>query len=182
MSITEELINRSGDKCELCSSTQNLSPLEIYPSDGSLNRAIYICSTCKEQIEDNNKIDENHWNCLHDSMWSETPAVVVISYRMLKKLGWQDQLDMLYLDDDIKKWADDEPADTIQVKDAHGNALISGDSVTILKDLEVKGAGFTAKRGTIVKNIISTPDVEGHVSGRVNGTKIYLKTEFLKKI
>lgn len=180
--MIKKLISRSGDKCELCLSTNDLSVLEVYPSDGSQDRAIYVCSTCKEQIEDKAKINENHWNCLHDSMWSEIPVIAVVSYRMLKKLGWQDQLDMLYLNDEVKAWADDEPVATKQIKDANGNILNAGDSVTILKDLEVKGAGFTAKRGTIVKNITLAPDVMGHVEGRVNGTKIYLKTDFLKKV
>ncbi len=69
----------------------------------------------------------------------------------------------------------------VVVKDANGVTLNAGDSVVILKDLEVKGAGFTAKRGTTVRNITIPQDVEGHIEGRVNGTKIYLKTEFLKK-
>ena len=67
------------------------------------------------------------------------------------------------------------------IKDANGVELKAGDSVVILKDLDVKGAGFTAKRGTTVRNISIPQDVEGHVEGRVNGTKIYLKAEFLKK-
>ena len=53
--------------------------------------------------------------------------------------------------------------------------------MTLIKDLDVKGAGFTAKRGTVVKNIIVGDDPE-HIEGRVNKTKIYLKTCFLKKV
>jgi protein PhnA len=184
MSIEKELLDRSGGQCELCSSEEGLSVLGVYPSDGTAERSILVCSTCKEQIEGDAEIDENHWKCLHDSMWSEVPAVVVSAYRLLKKLGWQEQLDMLYLEDDIKEWAEDMPKEnsSIVVRDSNGTQLHHGDSVTIIKDLEVKGAGFTAKRGTIVKNISLTDDVEGHIEGRVNGTKIYLKTEFLKKV
>ncbi len=181
VNITQELINRSNNRCELCSSTEDLSVYEVYPSDETPDKAIYICSTCKEQMQ-NKSLDENYWNCLHESMWSEVPAVQVTVVRLLKKLGWQDQLDMLYLEDDVKAWADDEPKSLEVTKDANGNILNAGDSVSIIKDLEVKGAGFTAKRGTVVKNITLAPDVDGHVEGRVNGTKIYLKTEFLKKI
>ena len=50
-----------------------------------------------------------------------------------------------------------------------------------MKDLDVKGAGFTAKRGTTVTRIALAPNDETHVEGRVNGTKIFLKTEFIKK-
>lgn len=181
MDITQELIDRSENRCELCSSTKDLSAYEVYPSDDTADKSIYICSTCKEQMQ-SETLDENYWNCLHESMWSEVPAVQVTVYRLLKKLGWQDQLDMIYLEDDVRAWAENEPKAVKAVKDANGNILSAGDSVSILKDLEVKGAGFTAKRGTVVKNIALAPDVDGHIEGRVNGTKIYLKTEFLKKI
>ena len=52
--------------------------------------------------------------------------------------------------------------------------------MTIIKDLEVKGAGFTAKRGTVVKNIALTDNPE-QIEGRVNGTRIVLLSCFLKK-
>ena len=50
----------------------------------------------------------------------------------------------------------------------------------IIKDLEVKGAGFTAKRGTAVRNI-SLGSEEGQIEGRVNGVKIVILTQFVKK-
>jgi len=50
----------------------------------------------------------------------------------------------------------------------------------LIKDLDVKGAGFTAKRGTAVRNISLTSNPE-HIEGRVNGTRIVLLTCFLKK-
>jgi len=128
-------------------------------------------------------MDETHWNCLNDSMWSEVPAVKVVSFRLLNRLGRQDLLDMMYLEDSERKWAESglSAGDEVIVKDANSTTLKAGDSVVILKDLDVKGAGFTAKRGTVVKNISIPSDVEGHIEGRVNGTKIYLKAEFLKK-
>lgn len=182
MSIEQDLLKRSSGVCELCKSSEGLSVFEIAPSDGSVQQSIYVCSTCKSQIEDPSTMDEAHFNCLNDSMWSETPAVVVMSYRLLKLLGREDLVDMIYMDDEIKVWADAfTSSSNVEVKDANGVVLRAGDSVVILKDLEVKGAGFTAKRGTTVKNISIPQDVEGHIEGRVNGTKIYLKTEFLKK-
>ncbi|WP_345992956.1 PhnA domain-containing protein [Sulfurimonas sp. HSL-1716] len=182
MNVEQELIDRSSNRCELCGSEENLSVLEVAPSDGSSEQSILICSTCKAQIE-NGELDETHFNCLNDSMWSEVPAVKVMSYRLLNALGRQDLLDMLYLEDDEKAWAEAgmSSGNEVVVKDANGVVLKAGDSVVILKDLDVKGAGFTAKRGTTVRNITIPADVEGHIEGRVNGMKIYLKTEFLKK-
>ena len=67
------------------------------------------------------------------------------------------------------------------VKDANGNVLADGDSVTLIKDLPVKGAGVTLKRGTTVKNIRLTFD-EGEIEcnhEKVRG--LVLKTQFVKK-
>ncbi|MDD4885088.1 PhnA domain-containing protein, partial [Sulfuricurvum sp.] len=52
--------------------------------------------------------------------------------------------------------------------------------VTLIKDLEVKGAGFTAKRGTIVKNIRLTDDPK-YIEGKINGSTIVLVAAFMKK-
>jgi len=70
--------------------------------------------------------------------------------------------------------------DDIVHKDSNGVILSAGDTVTIIKDLNVKGAGFTAKRGTAVRNISLTSNPE-QIEGRVNGVKIVLLTCFLKK-
>jgi len=165
--------------CDLCGSENGLQDYVVAPKD----ETITICETCASSIEDPTA-DAKHWNCLHDSMWSENPAVQVVAYRLLTKLGAQDQLDMLYLEDDVKEWAEaglkDENAPV--VRDCNGNILNEGDSVTIIKDLPVKGAGFTAKQGTTVKNIRMVLDDPTHIQGKVNGTTIFLKTEFLKKL
>ncbi len=184
MSILKELETRSGGVCELCGNSENLSVLEVAPSDGNAQESILVCSTCRDQIENPDSMDETHWNCLNDSMWSEVPAVKVMAFRLLSKLNRQDLLDIIYLEDDERKWAEQglSNVDETVVKDANGTILKAGDSVVILKDLDVKGAGFTAKRGTTVRNISIPQDVEEHIEGRVNGTKIYLKTEFLKKV
>lgn len=178
MNIDKELLERANSSCELCGNSEELCTFKVEPKDDE----IVICSTCKSGLEDLSSIDESHWNCLNDSMWSEVSAVKVVSYRLLNSLKRQDLLDMMYLEDDEKSWAEAlASTETLSVKDANGVPLNAGDSVVILKDLDVKGAGFTAKRGTTVKNISIPADVEGHVEGRVNGVKIYLKTEFLKK-
>jgi alkylphosphonate utilization operon protein PhnA len=71
--------------------------------------------------------------------------------------------------------------DALVYRDSNGVILNAGDTVVIIKDLPVKGAGFTAKQGVAVRNISLVPDDETHIEGRVNGVKIHLKTCFLKK-
>ncbi len=66
-------------------------------------------------------------------------------------------------------------------KDANGTELNAGDNVTLIKDLKVKGAGATLKRGTMVKNIKITDD-DKEIEGKIDKMGvIVLKTEFLKK-
>jgi protein PhnA len=119
-------------------------------------------------------------------MWSSVPAVQITAWRMLNRLtpeSWaQDLLDMLYLDDEMLSWANaglilENAKPTV---DSNGAQLNAGDNVTLIKDLEVKGANFTAKRGTAVRNISLTNNPE-HIEGRVNGTRIVLVSKFLKK-
>lgn len=175
-------MNRS-DICELCGSSEDISALELPASDGSEEQSIYVCANCKSQIQ-SGELDESHFNCLNESMWSEIGAVKVMTFILLNKLGRQDLVEMMYLEEDEQKLADaaiSADASKVVVKDANGVELKAGDSIVILKDLDVKGAGFTAKRGTTVTRISIPADVEGHVEGRVNGTKIYLKAEFIKK-
>lgn len=68
----------------------------------------------------------------------------------------------------------------METKDSNGNILKEGDTVTLIKDLKVKGSSTTLKRGTVVKNIKLTDDTE-EVEGRVDRSTIVLKTQFLKK-
>lgn len=174
-----ELNNRSGKKCELCSNSESLSAHEVSPK----NEAILICELCKEQIT-SGKFDSDHWRCLNDSMWSEFPAVQVMTWRILSSLeneNWAaDLLNQMYLDDNNLEWARSGLNTQSLHKDSNGNQLNAGDTVTLIKDLDVKGANFTAKRGTIVRNITLADNPE-HIEGRVNGTKIVLVTKFLKK-
>ncbi len=179
MSIDKALMDRSGGKCELCGSQEGLTAFEVAPKD----EAIVICSTCAASI-DEPTTNEKHWNCLHDSMWSTQPAVQVVAFRLLTKLGAQDQLDMMYMEEDVKAWAI-EGLDTEQQEptcDANGTILVEGDAVSIIKDLVVKGAGFTAKQGTTVKNIRMVQGDPTHIQGKVNGSTIFIISAFLKKL
>lgn len=68
----------------------------------------------------------------------------------------------------------------MDVKDSNGTLLNEGDTVTVIKDLKVKGSSAVIKRGTVVKKIRLT-DSENEIEGRVEKAIMVLKTEFLKK-
>ncbi len=68
----------------------------------------------------------------------------------------------------------------MEVKDSNGNLLSEGDSVTVIKDLKVRGSSAVIKRGTKVKSIRLTDDEE-EVEGKVEGSVMVLKACFLKK-
>jgi protein PhnA len=72
-------------------------------------------------------------------------------------------------------------ANTVEVRDAVGNLLADGDQVTLIKDLDVKGAGQTLKRGTLIKSIRLTGDAQ-EIDCRFDGIKgLVLRAEFVKK-
>lgn len=71
--------------------------------------------------------------------------------------------------------------DKVTVRDSNGTELKDGDSVTLIKDLKVKGTSTTLKRGTLIKNIRLT-DNEQEIECRADKVKdLVLRTEFLKK-
>jgi protein PhnA len=69
----------------------------------------------------------------------------------------------------------------MEVRDSNGNVLQDGDSVTVIKDLKVKGTSVTLKRGTLVKNIRLTNDAEEIECNADKVKGLVLKTCFLKK-
>jgi protein PhnA len=72
-------------------------------------------------------------------------------------------------------------SDTVEVRDAVGNLLADGDQVTLIKDLTVKGAGQTLKRGTLIKSIRLTGDPQ-EIDCRYEGIKgLVLRAEFVRK-
>ena len=72
-------------------------------------------------------------------------------------------------------------AGAVEVRDAVGNLLADGDSVTLVKDLKVKGAGQTLKRGTVIRSIRLTGD-DQEIDCRHETIKgLVLRAEFVKK-
>ncbi len=98
-----------------------------------------------------------------------------------------DEEDYVY-DDESGEWmpaselaARRASADQVEVRDAVGNVLADGDQVTLIKDLEVKGAGQTLKRGTLIKSIRLTGDSQ-EIDCRYDGIKgLVLRAEFVRK-
>jgi protein PhnA len=183
--LEQELRERSGSVCELCGATENLSVYEVTPRE---DEGILVCETCDHQLNNPEEAEPNHWRCLNDSMWNPVPAVQVVAWRMLNQLrgeGWPvELLDMMYLDEETLEWAKSgiqDSSNEIKHVDSNGAVLEAGDTVVLIKDLNVKGAGFTAKRGTAVRKISLVHDNPEHIEGRVEGQQIVILTKFVKK-
>lgn len=187
--LGKALARRAKSVCELCEARESLQVVEVPPveNEPQLDNCVLLCSACASQLEPAAKLDAQHWFCLNQSIWSEVPAVQVLAWRLLQRLAtesWaQDLLEQVYLEPEVAAWAAavGPKAAGTPPRDSNGQILTDGDTVHIIKDLDVKGVSFVAKRGTVVKNIRTGDDPE-LVEGRVNNTQIMLKTAFLKKI
>ena len=192
MKIENRIKERSGGVCEMSGETGNLHFYEVQPTSGNEpERMIMISEKALAQIEKKEEPDGKYWErILPTSMWSEVPGVQVVSWRMLNRFrneSWAaDALDMLYLDDETLDWAKasgDHVGDgNVELhKDANGNILQNGDTVTLIKDLDVKGSSINAKIGTAVRNIRLVHDNVEQIEGKVDGQLIVILTKFVKK-
>jgi protein PhnA len=183
-----ERLQRAEHKCEFCGEPSGLILLDVSDAPAHLLSTVVTCGMCADQISTVGELDVKHWFCLNEAIWSEVPAVQVMAYRLLIRMGHEswaaDLLDSLYLDEAILSWAKanltHDAAHTQRTLDCNGTPLADGDSITLIKGLDVKGANFTAKRGTLVKSIRLGDDPE-LIEGRVNGVAVFLKTCFIKK-
>lgn len=112
--LAKDLVRRSRSKCELCDrggiklDVYELPPFEEEPY---VDGCIFICDGCRKQIEHPRKMIPNHWRCLNNTIWSEVPAVQVMSARLLHRLAatkkhWAEELlEHAYLEPDIEEWA-----------------------------------------------------------------------------
>ncbi|RFD20464.1 alkylphosphonate utilization protein [Komagataeibacter melaceti] len=75
------------------------------------------------------------------------------------------------------------PGNDMVIRDANGNVLADGDTVTVIKDLKVKGSSLVVKGGTKVKNIRLADGGDGHdIACKISGIgAMNLKSEFVKK-
>jgi protein PhnA len=103
---------------------------------------------------------------------------------LLKKTNtdWSSDLaDQIWLEPEEEQWLE-EISNVGEIhKDSNGQLLLDGDDVILIKDLDVKGGGFTAKRGTKVKNIRLVADNNNQIEGKIDGQLIVILTQFVKK-
>lgn len=192
MSIERDLQKRSSSVCEICGDDQDCAAYAVPQSPGNkLQHHAWLCSTCRSQLDKPETADPIRWRMLKDSIWSEIPAVKVLSWRMLHKLrhlDWvPDLIEIAYLEEDVLEWArasgdDKNPEDAVIHLDSNGNVLHEGDNVVLIKSLDVKGATFSAKLGTVVKKIKLVADNAEQIEGRVEGSQIVILTKYVRKV
>ncbi len=191
MILEKLLLTRCDNKCELCKAEGKLTLYEVSPqSKSSEDNCMMICDQCLAQIDKKAEPEPGHWSCLSETMWSEIPAVQVVTWRMLNRFrneSWaSDKLDMMYLDDEKLAWAkttgDHENDSTVDLhKDCNGNILQTGDTVVLIKSLDVKGSTLNAKMGTVVKNIRIVEENTEQIEGKIEGQLIVILTKYVRK-
>ncbi|MBE8714286.1 PhnA protein [Sphingobacterium sp. KB22] len=191
MLLEKELFARSENQCELCRSTDTLSIYEVPPETQiNADTTILLCKACIDQVDKKEQLDPSHWRNLSETMWSPFAPVQVVAWRMLSRLrneSWaSDSLDILYLDEETLDWAkktgDHEQEGTVDFhQDSNGMRLVEGDTVVLIKTLDVKGSSINAKLGTVVKNIHLVHDNTEQIEGKVEGQTIVILTKYLRK-
>lgn len=170
--------------CAICGAAAPLSEVAIAPRDS----ALALCATCTAGLAGDIG-PAPHWSCLQSAIWSEQPEVQIAAWRLthaLRAEPWAAELlETVWLEPELLAQAEAYPVagqDAAAAhRDSNGAALAQGDTVVLIKDLSVKGAGFTAKRGTAVRGISLVQDNPGQIEGRVNGQRIVILTQFVKK-
>lgn len=191
MSVESALKIRGNNQCELCKSENKLSVYEVPPhSEQGEDDCLLVCEKCNLQLNKKEELDSKHWSCLNESMWSEVPAVQVVSWRMLNRLrseSWAaDAIDLMYMDEPTLAWAkatgDHENSSDVELhRDSNGNILQDGDTVVLTKTLDVKGSNLNAKMGTVVKGIKLVADNVEQIEGKIEGQTIVILTKYLRK-
>ncbi|MBN2164115.1 MAG: hypothetical protein JXR25_07125 [Pontiellaceae bacterium] len=114
--LAKDLVRRSRSHCELCDHNGvKLEPFEIPPIEEEpyLDGCLFICDGCRKQIVEPKKMIPTHWRCLNNALYSEVPAVQVMSFRILKRLAgsgerWAEELlEHAYLDPELEAWANE---------------------------------------------------------------------------
>lgn len=107
-SFGKDLARRSGSKCELCAASGvSLQIFEVPPvkQEPDFDNCLFICQKCSDGITSIRKMNPEHWRCLTERVWSDIPAVKIVSVIILRAISprasWAAEvLDDLYLDDE----------------------------------------------------------------------------------
>lgn len=169
----KDLLKRAGGVCEFCGADAGLEAVEVPPAG-----EVLLCPACRGEED----VAADHWRCLEGAAWSAVPAVQLAVWRKLGALAepWAHEArDAMILPPEVEGWT--QMAGAVEHRDSNGALLAQGDTVVLIKDLPVKGAGFTAKRGTAVRGISLVADNAAHIEGRVEGQRIVILTEFVRK-
>lgn len=169
----KELLDRSGNACEFCGAGDGLQAVTVDPAGD-----ILLCPVCRGDVA----AAPGHWRCLEGAAWSDVPAVQLAVWRKLTDLAepWAlEAREAMALTPEVDGWT--QTVGAVEHRDSNGALLAQGDDVVLIKDLPVKGANFTAKRGTAVRRISLVPDNGGQIEGVVEGQRIVILTQFVKK-
>ena len=109
--LAKTLVRRSRSRCELCEADGVKLSVFVVPPESepvTAEQCLFLCETCRDQIENPKRREVGHWRCLNHSIWSEIPAVQVMSARILKRLSaetWaEDLLEEAYFDEEVEAW------------------------------------------------------------------------------
>ena len=193
MSLSKKLQVRSNGTCELCEAAEANNTYNVpHGSGAEIDTNVHVCDKCLAQINITEELESAYWSAfLPTTMWSEVVAVQVMAWRMLNRFRdetWaHDALEMLYLDEDNLEWAKASGEHLSNVEDSlhrdcNGVLLLGGDSVSLIKDLDVKGSSINAKMGTAVRNIRLDPNNSEFIEGKIDGQNIVILTKFVRKI
>lgn len=167
--------------CVLCAAA-DASPVTLAPSED----VALLCPICAAGLA-GTVTPGPRWRCLGDAIWSEHAATQIAAWRLLQAIRaepWAaDLLDSVYLDPEVLARAEASLPTVPGVvhRDSNGAVLSAGDTVTLIKDLPVKGTSMVAKRGTAVRGIRLVADNADHIEGRVNGQQIVILCQYVKK-
>lgn len=184
MSLSVALTERSAGMCELCGSEAcNYSYFVTHGKKEGIDAEVAICATCKGHLEA--EAGGDHWQCLAGSIWSEVPAVQVLTYRLLHQreaLPWaQEIIQSVELEESVMDWALKAFEKEEVHADSYGVALENGDTVVLTENLNVKGTSFSAPKGTIVRKIRLVPGNIDQIEGKINDQTIVILTKYVKK-
>lgn len=184
MAISTKLSERNQGLCELCNSESATYEYLVSPrKDEVIENQVALCESCFSKLDQ--KGQESHWRCLEGSIWNPEPSVQALSYRILYSYlneDWAENvINSIGLDENIVQWALSVFEIADGHKDAFGNNLENGDNVVLTQALNVKGASFSAAKGTVVKKIRLVPHNTEQIEGKINDQTIVLLTKYVKK-